>query len=263
MQLTPRSKWTANVPSRTTGPFTKPTGLVFHYVGSKGTLVNRDPYGLMEQMRKIDMDRKNWSDIMYSVAVPFTRREVIQGRGFSKKPGSQGKTYNATHGSVVILGGTQDKMNDNVIANCVDAARLWLDMYPGADDWKLHSEVRSTWCPGGFNTITKVLKQELKKPSEPIAPVGTFECNLPNYPLHTGLKNQDVGQLIEMLTFWSYYSYKNDFYYGPATKQSVINLQRDLKAGGHYHGELSGQFTTETREAWCTWLRMIYDMITK
>lgn len=267
-KISPRSAWTSNVPNRTTGPVPDPKGVIVHYVGGKGSLMSADPYELMERLRRYDMETRGYSDLQYSLAVPINRREVISGRGVFKKPASNGPEFNNTHISILVLGNINDgvdpKTLEIVARNVTDATRLVRDIYPGANEVLNHLDVRKTLCPNNFKIVKDAVIRRLADPEEipeeePIKELpSVFDCGLPNTILHTGLRNQDVGQLIDLLSFYGWYSFKNDYFYGPETYKAVMRLQTYLQERSLYSGQVDGRFNEETREGWCKDLEELF-----
>lgn len=245
MKVIPRSVWTALPPKPTVGTedldglpnFRNVKGIRIVQPGTSTFYVERDPKQIFNTILKEDFNIRGYGDIQYNLGVATNVEGVFCLRGLCNRP--PGAFFNYI--SVLALVGNDEQPTDLLLQNLVDALVLVLGKHPKASN-RLY---RTT------DSLSSVIEKYVSPP------VGIKNVSVPEIPNINNIEafsSVHVFDLIETLSYWGYYSGRNDGVYGPICTQAVRELQADLKEGDFLSKRIDGLFDRQTREAFESFL---------
>ncbi len=274
MIVYPRSEWTNVLPRGSAGPDESDAlpnfnpslllGKVVHYSGTPASypLIKRETRALLESVRVYNMVTKGYSDIAYNLAVSGREAGVWELRGLTNRGAANGNsTTNGQYPSILCILAIDERPNDLMLANLKDAVKLVEARYPQTRaSTKGHRDMRDTSCPGQitYDIIKNPAFWETPNVTPPNPP--TWTCPLPVGNLSPGDSGVLVFGLISQLSFWGYYTARNDGVYGTYVSRAVAALQEDLKEQGRYDYSIDGQYGRYTRAGWCGLLEALSKM---
>jgi hypothetical protein len=241
MKLIARSEWTSIVPKSTVGaedldgpPFLRTNdvkGFQVFRPDEQALFVELNPFSFIERICKENFTQLGYGDIQYNLAVTPNVDGVFCLRGLTNKsPAFANKARSNNYISVLCLLGNEEPPTDLLLKNLSSCRELIQSKFPNAQD---------ILCPLPTDF-------PFKQSSAP---------SLPN--VFTQDSGIHVFDLIEVLSFWSYYNGRNDGVYGPVTTNAVMLLQADLRDGSFYRKRVDGIYGRYTREAFLNFLRQL------